>query len=374
METKTHVEKQKKKIFFFFKNKNKNKNNLLSKKLSTKRIKYDIFIDTTERFSIIHDKIKNILIFYGNHPSKFIQEGNIYKYINVSNIKKISNGIDFTLILTKDDKLYAFGNNEHGQCGIDNEKYIILHEPIEIDYFKKKNFFLLKTKTKIIDIVCLPNTSYILFENNELYAFGKNVINYIPQKMIMPDKIYKILGSNFNKLNILTQEGKIYELNFIDPSGKTFSFLIKINIKNFENIFNYFFKTLILLNNNIIYKQKSYTIEFDKNYKFQKKMKIKGNIIKIVDNKFVKICLTTKGVYPFGRKNFNLFGLFCNDEGKNEIEFFRDKKIIDIVLTTRRAMCTSKDGIVYIWGHDNKKINQKKKIIRYKTPIILYSS
>ena len=326
METEIHVEKQKKKIFFFFKN--KNKNNLLSKKLSTKRVKYDIFIDSNIKFSVIHDKIKNILIFYGSHPSKFIQEGNIYKYINVSNIKKISNGYKHTLILTKDNNIYSFGANLYGQCGINNEIYTLINIPIKI------NFPFLFDKNKIKDIICLYNSSYILLENNELYEFGEASNNFIPQKIIINEIIDKILPSTLSDFLIfLTKTNKIYKKYKNDPIIYNIP-LPQIDFIKIKDIFYCFYDAFILLEDNTTYYQE--LMDKFNEHKIPFKISIGEYIIKIIKNVYVTIYLTTKGIYI---------------KGENELfVILKNKNIIDIAISIRTSIALSKDGKVYEFG------------------------
>ena len=361
--------KEKKKIFFFFKN--KNKNNLLSKKLTTKRIKYDIFIDITYYFSVIHDKIKNILIFNGKHPSNFIQEGKSYKKlgnINVSNIKKISNGFKHTLILTKDNKLYAFGENKDGKCGIDPYKYTIINLPMEIKYFKN-----------IIDISCLSNTSFILLENGELYFFGEWSKTHIPGKIMIPNtisnKFIKIFSS-ISYITLLDESGKIYRFleNIYSPNFPRFKHLSEFN----DNIENFFFtnndRYYILFKNDIIYEKYEYSKDPIK-YKIPSFIQIEPgeHIIKIYSNMCGTIYLTTKSIYVDGRVEC----IFDNKKKKYEINFFRNKNIINFKMLHKTMMTISKDGIVYGLGNNNfiRTLNENKEIeYKYDSPIILYSS
>ena len=367
-------QKQKKKIFFFFKNKNKNKNNLLSKKLTTKRIKYDIFIDITYYFSVIHDKIKNILIFNGNIPSNFIQKGKSYKKLGniyVSNIKKISSGPEHSLILTKDNKLYAFGVNKDGRCGIDPYKYPIINLPMEIKYFKN-----------IIDISCLHlhDVSFILLENGELYFFGAWTNTHIPQKIIIPHKIIKILSSGHSSyIMILEEHGKIYKFkrNKISPN---FPYLSRLSEFNENDIKDFFFdkesKNFILFKNNLVYEQSEYYENFKK-HEFPSFIQIEPGeqIIKIHSDIYRTIYLTNKSIYVDG----NIKYIFDNIEKKYEIKFFRNKNIINFETLYGTMMSVSKDGIVYGLGKNNlikTKSPTINKTIAYKydSPIILYSS
>ena len=327
METEIHVENKtkKKKIFFFFKN--KNKNNLLSKKLSTKRIKYDIFIDSTIKFSVIHDKIKNILIFYGNHPSKFIQEGNIYKYINVSNIKKISSGYEHTLILTKDNDIYSFGSNVHGQCGLNNQKYPLINTPIKI------NSSFLFNKNKIKDVICLFDSSCILLDNNELYEFGGAANVFIPQKIIIHEIIDKIIPSTLilsSFLVFLTKTNKIYKKYKNDTTIHNIP-LPQIDFNKIKDFFYSYYDTFIVLEDNTTYHQEIMDEYNEYNIPFN--FSIGEYIIKIIKNVYVTIYLTTKSIYI---------------KGEHELyTILKNKNIINIANSAKTSIALSKDGKVY---------------------------
>ena len=336
-------QKQKKKIFFFF----KNKNNLLSKKLTTKRIKYDIFVDaTTLDFSVIHDKKKNILILNGeSHPSEFFKlKKNIYKYIDVSNIKKISSGFKFNLILTKDNNLYSFGNNKYGQCGVDPILYPIVNYPTKINIPKEFG--------KIRDIYCIYAESYILLENNNIYIFGR--YDHIPTKINLgnkfdkTDKIDKFInGPMVSSLFFITKKKKIY-----DFYEDTLTEILKdFDKKNFKNIFysNLLNSILILFKKNIIYEMSFKCPQ--KLIKHNISPIIKGKIIKIVSNHYVSLYLTTKSIY-----------IYNEDKVTNEIEFFRNKNIINIVIKSMECIALSNDGKVYEIDFNNK-INNKINII-----------
>ena len=365
-------EKQKKKIFFFF----KNKNNLLSKKLTTKRIKYDIFIDIKYDFSIIHDKIKNILIFNGKHPSNFIQEDKSYKKlgnINVSNIKKISSGDDHTLILTKDNKLYAFGVNKDGRCGVDPYQYPVINLPMEIKYFKN-----------IIDISCSDGESFILLENGELYFFGIWADTHIPQKIKTPHKIIKILSSGHSSYIMILDETKnIYKFEHNDliqyfptPSRLFDDDIIGIFLGDND-------KNFILSKNNTIYEEKirvpfSFSKDPEDSILFVKhnipsfiKMEHGEHIIKIFSDNYKTIYLTNKSIYV-DRRLYDSFFKDDNDINQYEIKFFRNKNIINFAtIMFKTILALSKDGTVYGIGLNNEN---KEAVYKYDSPIILYSS
>ena len=213
-------------------------------------------------------------------------------------------------------------------------------------------------------------------ENNELYIFGENINTYIPQKIIIFDKIDKILPSSLSyTLNILTDSGKIYKGNIDMEKKFSFSLFFIIDKNKFKGFFNFITSNFILLEDNIVYIKDTNYDEYEK-YEIPSLIPIgpEEHIIKIIGNINIIVYLTTKSVYVFGSNKYNLFG---NINEKNEIEFFRNKNIIDIIISPTTAMAISKNGIVYGWGLNEKNIGllrNTKETIRYNSPIILYSS
>ena len=68
--------------------------------------------------------------------------------LELENIKKISSGQNYSLALSKDGRVYAFGNNYFGQLGTGSLKSE--NEPIILDHF---------IRDKIVDISCGDNYS-----------------------------------------------------------------------------------------------------------------------------------------------------------------------------------------------------------------------
>jgi alpha-tubulin suppressor-like RCC1 family protein len=96
---------------------------------------------------------------------------NRYEFIKIQwpfgNIKQIICGGDYTLILTSDNQIFASGNNENGQLGLDN---FDINQSIE---FIKINEFQL-TRENIKQVACGFAHTIILTENNNIYGFGSN--------------------------------------------------------------------------------------------------------------------------------------------------------------------------------------------------------
>ena len=248
--------------------------------------------------------------------------------------------------------------NNHGQCGIDYKKYYIIEDPTEIE-FSHQTY-----KNKIKDIFCTFNTSYVLLENNELYFFGKIKNNdnnyYIPQKIKMNIDIYGTILTSYltDIIFFVSESGRIYKDDL---------YMITIDKNKVQSFFIYSEKLYIIYENNTIQKITSNLISDNENIISNIPIKVKGNIIKIARNLSLHFILTTNGVYAYGENDFNLLS---NVNEKNEIEFFRDKKIIDIIFTNTTIYARSSNGIVYEYGKGFNDSDELKK----HYPTIVYSS
>ncbi|KAF2073306.1 hypothetical protein CYY_005383 [Polysphondylium violaceum] len=85
------------------------------------------------------------------------------KVFESNNIVKICSGSDHNLVLTKDNKIYSWGNGYYGSLGHGDNKH--LDTPKEIEYFNIN-------KKQIRDIACGGYHSLALTEDGELYSWG----------------------------------------------------------------------------------------------------------------------------------------------------------------------------------------------------------
>ena len=101
--------------------------------------------------------------------SKLFGSSKLYKNnFSKFSVKKIKNGFNHKLILCENNELYSSGNNEYGQCGINsvNNENKIIGFPKRVDFFKNL--------PNIKNIYCGNYVSFVLLENNDLYAFGND--------------------------------------------------------------------------------------------------------------------------------------------------------------------------------------------------------
>lgn len=70
-------------------------------------------------------------------------------------------------LVATNKKLYAFGDNAHGQCGHDPDKY-----PFLIPNDKKVRSVSIPSDSPIAKVHCTLDTSFVLLESGEVFSFG----------------------------------------------------------------------------------------------------------------------------------------------------------------------------------------------------------
>ena len=118
----------------------------------------------------------NIVISFGNNNYSQTAQVNsdrvmtpriIYSLLN-KKIKKIFSGYDFNYTIDKDDKIYSWGLNSHGQCGIKGIEIVKIPTEITIPELEQEE--------KIINISCGNKSAFFLSNKNKIYLSGYNFI------------------------------------------------------------------------------------------------------------------------------------------------------------------------------------------------------
>ncbi|KAL9642293.1 hypothetical protein ABK040_007292 [Willaertia magna] len=170
-------------------NKNGNKNSNKNKQEENKNFKKNKLEIDYSQFSIIPNKT----LYIYSEKDKMLEIKNLQ-----IEIKQISTGNNFTFILTTENKLYSFGNNERGQLGLNDKKNRKEFTKIKQSFFTmdpnftKENFT--KNNTTIKNIFCGNNFTILQTVNNELYGCGQNNNN----QLALPEKRDYL---NFTKIN-----------------------------------------------------------------------------------------------------------------------------------------------------------------------------
>ena len=83
-------------------------------------------------------------------------------------INKIFSGWEHNILIANNGDIYSFGNNKHYQCGMSNNNYInkIITDPTNIS--------ILNNNIKGISAACGNEYTLILSNDHEVYAFGNN--------------------------------------------------------------------------------------------------------------------------------------------------------------------------------------------------------
>ncbi|PAV69166.1 hypothetical protein WR25_20592 [Diploscapter pachys] len=89
---------------------------------------------------------------------------------NEGKIVSISSGRAHSLVAFKDGSVYAFGDNNHGQCGVDPEQRKTLVGQME----ERLPSIEIPSTSKAVTVHCSLDTSFVLTESGEVFAFGLN--------------------------------------------------------------------------------------------------------------------------------------------------------------------------------------------------------
>ena len=166
-------------------------------------------------FQTAHDYSENI-----NSPRI------IYSLLNI-NIEKIFSGYDYNYAIDENNKIYSWGLNSDGQCGISDNDFI--QKPTEITIPELE-------KQEIINIIfCGNKSTYFLSNKNKVYLCGYNILtkhNYYSPKRVKfsfeKELIVQIqLGEKF--CLFLTKFGNVYSV------GEEESFRLGLGDEDFDN-------------------------------------------------------------------------------------------------------------------------------------------
>ena len=337
-------------------------------------IEYSISIPNVSK-SLMHmfmsDEVRNTNV--NSITNNIIESYKSKLFSNFSKIKKFEMGDKHNLILFENNDLFSFGDNKHGQCGYydDNE-----YEPQKIKFFEDINKF-----GKIKDIICGCEFSFVLLENNDLYAFGINDNGQcgveascynIPQKINL--KVKKVFTSHMsNHSFILTKKKNIYgfgtntfkQLGIFDSVNEFEPIPLKIkSLKGAKDIYCGYGNTIVLKKNNNLF-------GFGYNFYGQIFNKNEGTIIKEIKEinffknlseykKIKKISLNLSSIIYLIKtktgelKIYGMGNLIVNKYKEiKEFNFFKNKEIIDICSGLEHFLAISKNNEVYSWGKNS---------------------
>lgn len=172
-----------------------------------------------------------------------------YDSIILSNIKKISSKKHHYMALSKDNKVYSWGMNEHGQLGIGNLYNVHRPQLVNLDFCNG---------SKVVDISAGYHSSAIMTDT-DVYIFGIDHFNNqwrqkLPHKINLFD--IKLINYCWSSTLIITKNNEFCVLgsNICEGSwsDKEEYKLEKINLKN-VNQFSCGARHVIAMTNNEMY-------------------------------------------------------------------------------------------------------------------------
>ncbi len=274
--------------------------------------------------SIKVDLIQHFIDFYKID----YEEKNNFKIS--TKFKKMSCGGNFIVVIDKNGKLKSMGRNDYGCLGIGNEE----------DKFEKlQNVIDLPKDTKCLSISSSSSHSLALFDNNDIYAWGNNRYGQLgdnteikrlsPFKVIgLPNNIkpVKIIASESSSF-VLFENGDIYASGAITQSNIFMEYKLNFKIIDFELMYASRENAIVFLdeNNQIqILKIYSYFADwaiFDNNNVFKPQGLPENIKIKQINagDEYLHVLLENDELYALGANNDGQLGI---DRRSEPIKFF----------------------------------------------------
>jgi DUF971 family protein len=145
-------------------------------------------------------------------------------------ITQIASAYSHNLVLTEDNKLFAFGDNAKGQLGIGNTTQV--NEPVEVNLSSLNNQKIVKISAAGRYAVTVEFFgSLVLTDNNKLYSWGSYDMagdgvgntRYQPGEVLMTGelngKVITDIGVGSYGMFVSTDDNKLYAWNRLDFYG-----------------------------------------------------------------------------------------------------------------------------------------------------------
>ena len=207
---------------------------------------YVKYINSTGNMNIILTNNSEMYLYLISKKIDLIQPRKLYFDQNIQ-IKQISCGKNFYILLDKNGILYSAGTNYFNECGnnnnninnnnINNNENNLL-SPKEIIGFRKYNDNIIQIKCGFKHVICLSN-------KGNVYTFGNNSFGQLGIKNKNYNDIYKIdkcgfiiqINAGFRNSIIMNDKREIYYFGILSEENKNLNGEIKMfnfNIKNLE--------------------------------------------------------------------------------------------------------------------------------------------
>ena len=156
------------------------------------------------------------------------------------NLRKITCGDDFTMVLTKDGKMYVFGANYNHQLGVLKERNIF--SPLSFPNLIKSQAecFNVNVKANIIDMQTSGKNCVLINEEGNVivlssHIMGSSMLNKTPVEMPLPNVKFSNVECGKDFVLLLTHNGYVYsfgenkygQLGLGDTEPRSYPTLIK---------------------------------------------------------------------------------------------------------------------------------------------------
>jgi alpha-tubulin suppressor-like RCC1 family protein len=156
------------------------------------------------------------------------------------NLRKITCGDDFTMVLTKDGKMYVFGANYNHQLGVLKERNIF--SPLSFPNLIKSQAecFNVNVKSNIIDMQTSGKNCVLINEEGNVIVLssrimGSSMLNKTPVEMPLPNVKFSNVECGKDFVLLLTHNGYVYsfgenkygQLGLGDTEPRSYPTLIK---------------------------------------------------------------------------------------------------------------------------------------------------
>jgi hypothetical protein len=277
--------------------------------------------------------------------NRFVNEIQIVKELCDQQIIDFTNGLEHCIARNSSGKVYCWGRNDWGLLGIGSQDEN-LHKPKLNQYLNNKF---------VIDISCGARHSFVLTNCGEVYAWGDNyrgqIGNSCNRDQLIP---FKVKGFN-NERIVMISCGFLHSMALTE-CGHVYSWgnneFGQLGIGNTENS-----------------NEPKFVAVIDEN-------KCNVFIENISCGSYHSLLLSSDAnIYAFGR---NKSGELGNQKEENESSPQRintETKFIDISSHWRKeiSIALSQDGICYIWGQCGKERIRTPKATNFESFVEIYA-
>lgn len=276
----------------------------------------------------------------------------------MKNVFLCSAGADHSLALTKDGKLYGWGNNSYNQLGNGTKNPLCRPTKININV------------REIIGILAGTQRSFLINKKGELFGWGSNTnntIDFTNNKIISKPKIVlkgiTQVDTNENETFVVTKNGKMYALVFVVQAERdTLKWqVIKENRQKMYNITNNVdeisagYQTLILKKDGTLYALKGKTSWKGSHTQIESFVieKVLSNVVSMASGYDHCLAVTKDGsLYAWGSDPAH--GEIGNGIAIPNLRIDKPVKVMDnikmVAAGANRSFALTKNGEVYAWG------------------------